>query len=100
MNSNGCSHRRWQVGISGFKENYPVERAGGDEEEKEHTRLRQAWKRQDGFDAGEPVFSLSIGGRRGQTMSGVKEGGREGAKRDVTEAWLVQRALWAGEGQG
>ena len=56
-------------------------------------RWRQAWKRQDGFDAGEPVFSLSIGGRRGQTMPGVMEGGREGAKRDVTEAWLVQRAL-------
>lgn len=78
------------MGTAGFKENYPVERAGDDEEEKEHTRWRQAWKRQDGFDAGEPVFSLSIGGRRGQTMPGVMGGGREGAKRDVTEAWLVQ----------
>lgn len=58
MYSSGCSHRGWQVGIAGFK-NYPVEKAGGDEEGKEHVRWRQAWKRQDGFDA-EPVFSLSI----------------------------------------
>ena len=59
MCSNGCSYRGWQVGIAGFK-NYPVEKAGGDEEGKEHVRWRQAWKRQDGFDAGEPGFSLSI----------------------------------------
>ena len=32
-------------------------------------------------------------------MPGVMEGGREGAKRDTTEAWPVQRAPWA-EGQG
>lgn len=43
MYSNGCSHRGWQVGIAGFK-NYPVEKAGGDEEGKEHVRWRQAWK--------------------------------------------------------
>ena len=36
MYSNGCSHSGGQVGIAGFKENYPVDRAGGDEEEKEH----------------------------------------------------------------